>query len=145
MNTEEDTGPEQDFEETIEETRWALFNEYSAQSERPIGDDTGYVCPAHRWLPLVQEAAAHLEKASALAFSEVPQAIQWEMQIASFRGDGICTQLKRGDPEVIRMARVQTAAAFLQALVEELHNEGRPRPERNLKLVPQRRTDGGTP
>lgn len=133
--------PEQNFDEIIEESRWDLFNKYSDPTDRPIGDDTGYICPAHRWLPLVQEAMRKLAEASALAEAEIPGTIKREMFGDSLRGAGISNQLKRGDPEVRRWNQVYTAAVFIATLADELLNEGRPRQPRSLKLARHRRSD----
>lgn len=117
------------FDKIIEAARWRLFHAHP-EAERPIGEDTGYIPPAHRWLPVVEQAVAKLAEAEEAALKEIPRTITRELYAASFRGDGMSTQLDRGDPEVQRYSLIQTLRVFAREVAQRLANEGRPRPAR---------------
>lgn len=139
---QQEEGPEQDFSNLVEETRYKLFHEYSADPG-PIGNDTDYVCPAHRWLPLVEEAAMKLAEATCCALDEVPPALKHEARMARFISDGWAAVVEKGNaPEARRLMQVRVVLLLINGLVEELANEGRPRPlpTLNVKKIQEQRS-----
>ena len=102
----ETLSPVQDFAGSVEETRQALFHTYAADPG-PIGDDSGYVCPAHRWLPLVEAAAQTLMEAADHALREMPPSLKQEAKKARFVSDGWQSVAEGGAPEARRLMQVR--------------------------------------
>lgn len=135
-----DVGPVQSFTEQVTEAQEGLWLLRQTMPERPAGkENTFYQTPARFYLPKLDLALDSLRDAAEMAKAEVPKKLQKEA-LQRFRKDGPSWAEIINEPEMRRFYQVMIVLELLEGVIDDLANEGRPRPAPDLRVGKVRRS-----